>query len=182
MQTLTKQGPDMHAGVYLTEQMSSHADPHSACQEKHVSPTLTQGYSPALHPSWSAQVAKQLYQSSSETNPNLSSGLGPFLRLLIFINTTVNRTMIWKGIVSKNNTFLYKKDPVSPFFLFTGQGWFILFLIQHIFMSLRKPQQVHWHLELNEQLERQLGFPCFWRTSEIPEQRKQKTGIYVFTS
>lgn len=146
---------------------------------------------PWLSPRDTAQLSilhALLMQQSSCTNPVQRKTqihlqvLIPFLRLLIFIDITRNHTMIWKGIASKNSTFLYKKDSISPFFLFTGQGWFLLFLLQDIFMSLRKPQQVHWHLELSEQLERQLGFPCFWRASEIPEQRKQKTGIYVFTS
>lgn len=81
-----------------------------------------------FHPSCSSQVVKQLYQSSSETYLNPSSALSYFLRLLVFIIAARKHTMLWKGIVSRSNSFPHKKDSVSPCFLFIGQGWFMRFL------------------------------------------------------
>lgn len=62
MQKITQWGPEMNA-----EQTPCHFDPPTLLLKKHViSLLLSRGYRMDFHPSYSAQVAKQLYQSSSE--------------------------------------------------------------------------------------------------------------------
>lgn len=88
---------------------------------------LQQGYSTAFHTPCSAQAAKQLYHSSSETTW-IHLQLCYILRCLFFIFTTRKYTPLWKDITSRNNLFLHKKDMISPRFFFIGQCWFIHFL------------------------------------------------------